>query len=371
MNRIIVLILALFFCTSGLAMEVMVENYSDYADIWLLLPYDLFIFAGNEDSSVYQISTQIENYRGKQAAVNELQLEIPRRPWLQGSAIPVHNQYKLGPGSYRLNLILRNPKLGDKRSFSRDFKIGTQATEIGLAYLIATREGFSYVPEALDLSEPDSVMLKMSFSIPARLISVFLDEQKLDYPYPQSPWEIDLKSVAELDSLASLKLSVTEGNIRYNMEALLYHPWFSFNARYSLKDQLAQIRYIASQNDWLVLRKVPKDKIAEAIESYWRANDPSPGTLRNESRETFSNRVLRADELFTIHKRLRGWRSDRGRIYIKFGEPEQIVNDAFPSGKAPSIRWHYFRLKRQFIFTDERGFGQYTLRNKDEEYLED
>ena len=47
---------------------------------------------------------------------------------------------------------------------------------------------------------------------------------------------------------------------------------------------------------------------------------------------------------------------------------DQIINDAFPIGRAPSITWHYFRLNRSFIFADERGFGQYRLRNKDEEY---
>jgi hypothetical protein len=92
--------------------------------------------------------------------------------------------------------------------------------------------------------------------------------------------------------------------------------------------------------------------------------------VRNENRERFYSRVLRADELFTIHKRLSGWRSDRGRIHIKFGEPEQIVNNAFPIGEAPSIKWYYYRLNRLFIFTDERGYGHYTLRNKDEEYPE-
>ena len=366
-KNISILALLLGFCLL-VAVEVVVENYDSTVDIWLLLPYDDFIFGAGDGGAEYQLSTQIKDGRGTQAAVNETQLSVPRQSWLRGTAIPVMLQYELGPGSYELNLTLRNRKLGDRRNFSRKFQLGTQNTEIGQAYIIATREGFSYIPGLLDLRELDSLVLRQSFSVAARQITLKLDDQRVDFAYPQSPWEQDIIAISHTDSLAGLSVSITEDNIRYEMEALLYKPWFSFNARYSAKDQLAQLRYIATQNEWQILRKVPDSKLTEAIESYWQAHDPTPGTLRNENREQFYSRVLRADELFTIHKRLTGWKSDRGRIYIKFGEPEQIVSNAFPIGEPPSIRWHYFRLNLSFLFTDDRGFGQYTLRNKDEEY---
>ncbi len=362
-------LLLFVLCIAGLsALEVMVESYDTSADIWLLLPYDLFLFSSGE--SEYQLSTQIKDAKGKQVSVREEQILIPRKQWLDGTAIPMLQQYQLKPGSYQLNLSLRNKKLGDRRSYSKAFSIGSRRTEIGQPYVIAQKEDIRFVPEIINVAEYDSLTLRQSFSVPIRQISVSLDSLTYDFPYPQSPWELDLKQLATTDSIGSVKLSLIEGNIRYNVEALVYQPWFSFNALFSPKDQLAQIRYIADQNDWQVLRKVPENKIPDAIESYWQAKDPSPGTLRNEFRERFYSRVLRAEELFTIHKRLSGWRSDRGRIYIKFGEPEQIVSNAFPIGEAPSIRWYYYRLNRTFIFTDERGYGQYTLRNKDEEYLD-
>ncbi len=352
------------------AMEMVVENYASGVEIWLLVPYDLFLFGAEENNTEYSISIQLLNASGKQIAVDEEELGIPRRSWLQSSAIPLRRHYQLDPGNYLLNVILRNRKLGDRHSFEKNFNIGTQYTQIGQVYAIARREDFSYVPEALDLGGMQELRLKQSFSITVQRLILKLDNQELVFEYPISPWEVNLKELVASDSLQTLQVSILEDNIRYNMDALTYRPWFSFNARYSAKDQLDQIRYVATQNEWRVLSKVPKAKIPDALESYWQAHDPTPGTLRNENREQFYSRVLRADEQFTIHKRLKGWRSDRGRIYIKFGEPEQIVNDAFPIGEAPSIRWLYYRLNREFIFTDEKGYGQYTLRNKDEEYLD-
>jgi len=370
MKKILKLIIFSLFLLPLTAQELVVENYGEEVDIWVLMPYDLFQFGRDADEAEYSVSTQIKDSRNRQVVVSESNLMIPNKPWLKGTAIPLFQQHSLSAGTHSLNITLRNRQLGDRQTLNRSFFVGTQATEIGQAYLIAEREGFRFVPSDVDLQEMDSLSLRLSFALAPDVISLYLDETKHDFIDPISPLELDIGTYAENDSISEIKLSLTEINIRYNLEPLLYGPWFSYNQRYSLKDQIDQLRYIATQNEWRVLSRVPKDKYASAIESFWQAHDPTPGTIRNENREYFYQRVIKADELFTIHRRMVGWKSDRGRIYIKFGEPDQIVNDAFPIGRPPSIRWHYFRLNREFIFTDDRGFGQYRLRNKDDEYLD-
>lgn len=352
-----------------MAQEIVFERYESGMDIWIILPYELFHFASGDVSTEYQLSTQIKDSRGKQVAVAEQILEIPNRDWLQGgTAVPIQQSHDLPTGNYVLNITLRNRKLGDKQNYERNFKVGSQSIEIGQAYLIATREGFRYVPSTLAMQELQSLLLKISFAAPAQSLSLFVDDSQHDFELSESPFELELKEIVQQDSIAEISVAINEMNIRYRLEPLLYNPWFSFGTRYSLEDQLNQLRYIATSNEWRVLRKVPKNKYHDAIESFWRANDPTPGTIRNENRDLFNQRVLQADERFTIHKRLRGWKSDRGRIYIKFGEPDQIISDAFPIGRPPSINWLYYRADRSFVFEDERGFGQYILMNKDEEY---
>ena len=56
-----------------------------------------------------------------------------------------------------------------------------------------------------------------------------------------------------------------------------------------------------------------------------------------------------------------GWRSDRGRIYIKYGQPEQV--ESRPSrvdGLAVEV-WTYIDLGLRFVFVDYDGFGRYEL----------
>ena len=58
------------------------------------------------------------------------------------------------------------------------------------------------------------------------------------------------------------------------------------------------------------------------IESFWFRRDPTPDTEENEYREEHYRRIAYANERFASG--IPGWRTDRGRIYIAFGPPDEI-----------------------------------------------
>ena len=64
------------------------------------------------------------------------------------------------------------------------------------------------------------------------------------------------------------------------------------------------------------------------IKIFWGQRDPSPDTEENEYRDQYYERLAYANEHFSSGKP--GWMTDRGRIYIKFGKPDEI--EAHPSG---------------------------------------
>jgi len=84
------------------------------------------------------------------------------------------------------------------------------------------------------------------------------------------------------------------------------------------------------------------------IERFWRRRDPSPATLVNEYRQLFWNRVKEADEKF-LDSPGPGWMTDRGKIYILYGPPDEVKED--PNATAGSgetdgkglIRWVYLK----------------------------
>ena len=73
----------------------------------------------------------------------------------------------------------------------------------------------------------------------------------------------------------------------------------------------------------------------------------------------FLRRVRYADQHFQHFGP--GWRSDMGRIYIKFGPPDQIETRAATLQSPPVEVWYYTHPFRQFVFADREGFGRYAL----------
>jgi len=92
-------------------------------------------------------------------------------------------------------------------------------------------------------------------------------------------------------------------------------------------------------------QKTDKDRAA-FIERFWRRRDPTPNTLVNEYRQLFWNRVREANEKF-LDSSKHGWQTDRGKIYILYGPPDEMKEDPFAdagTGKSDSaglIRWTY------------------------------
>jgi GWxTD domain-containing protein len=64
------------------------------------------------------------------------------------------------------------------------------------------------------------------------------------------------------------------------------------------------------------------------IEAFWQRRDPTPDTEENEYKEEHYRRIAYANEHFAAG--IPGWKTDRGRIYIMYGPPDE--NDSHPSG---------------------------------------
>ena len=83
------------------------------------------------------------------------------------------------------------------------------------------------------------------------------------------------------------------------------------------------------------------------IAQFWRRRDPTPGTPRNEFQEEHYRRIAYANDHFEFSGAA-GWKTDRGRIYIWFGPPDERdvhekggVDSDGTSIAAPFEWWRY------------------------------
>jgi GWxTD domain-containing protein len=118
---------------------------------------------------------------------------------------------------------------------------------------------------------------------------------------------------------------------------------------------------LATREEYEVLRKASTDSArVRAWETFWLRRDPTPDTPRNEAMLDFFRRVRYANTHFSGQTGA-GWRTDQGRVYIRYGAPDQIEDRAATFQEPPLQIWHYFALNRRFVFADREGFGRYEL----------
>ncbi len=87
--------------------------------------------------------------------------------------------------------------------------------------------------------------------------------------------------------------------------------------------------YIITDEERKAFKQLNTDEEREAfIENFWLRRDPTPDTEENEFKEEHYRRIAYANEHFASG--IPGWKTDRGRIYIMYGPPDEI--ESHPSG---------------------------------------
>jgi GWxTD domain-containing protein len=100
----------------------------------------------------------------------------------------------------------------------------------------------------------------------------------------------------------------------------------------------------------------------EFLFKFWNRRDNIPSTPENEFYNEYMERVNLCNERYGVINRI-GMKTDRGRVYILYGEPDEI--ERFPNeiNRKPYEIWQYNRLEGgvYFIFGDVSGFSNYEL----------
>jgi GWxTD domain-containing protein len=155
------------------------------------------------------------------------------------------------------------------------------------------------------------------------------------------------------------------------------------NVRPELKDAYKKwlnndVPYIITGAEKKAFQALATDEERENfIENFWRRRDPNPDTEENEFREEYYERIAYANEHYTSG--IPGWKTDRGRIYITWGKPDEV--ETHPSGGSydrpsyegggstttyPFETWFYRHLDNvgdgiEIEFVDPTGTGEYRI----------
>jgi GWxTD domain-containing protein len=144
------------------------------------------------------------------------------------------------------------------------------------------------------------------------------------------------------------------------------------------------VAYIITDAERKAFKKLATDDEREAfIEDFWRKRDPDPDTDENEFREEYYERIAYANQHYASG--IPGWKTDRGRIYIMYGKPDEL--ETHPAGgpyERPSYHgggstttypfevWFYRYLPGvgsgvEIEFVDPTGSGEYRIARSPDE----
>lgn len=130
-------------------------------------------------------------------------------------------------------------------------------------------------------------------------------------------------------------------------------------------DALSLIRYEATDGEMEILEDVEEDqKRVEAWNCFWRMRDPVPATTTNEALQEYFRKLEIANRQWSSTLRP-GYLSDRGRVYLTLGPPNDIFERPVPMGQRPFEVWRYDRYNFEILFVDRIGFDNYQIQNID------
>lgn len=113
------------------------------------------------------------------------------------------------------------------------------------------------------------------------------------------------------------------------------------------------------------------------LDKFWQRRDIHPDTPENEFEEQFLARVAYSEDSFETPFK-KGYTSDRGQVYIRYGEPDEIEDKSVGAESLRSfdemewqskayIAWKYYGKSEKkgnpalFVFEDKTGDGDYII----------
>jgi GWxTD domain-containing protein len=100
------------------------------------------------------------------------------------------------------------------------------------------------------------------------------------------------------------------------------------------------------------------------LAKFWLDVEKGQDGRRSIDRTVYLHRVTIANQRYRGMGK-EGWQTDRGRVYLLYGEPDEV--ERFPNSEdsKPYEVWHYYQIESgvEFDFIDRNGFGNYTLVN--------
>jgi GWxTD domain-containing protein len=130
-------------------------------------------------------------------------------------------------------------------------------------------------------------------------------------------------------------------------------------------DLFEEAKYIASEDEIDQYKKINTTEAKrEYLYNFWKKRENNPEDPKAIPYKDFIQRVAESNQKFTSMKKP-GWKTDRGRVLIEYGEPSEIDRNPNSTDTKPYETWRYNEIQGGviFVFADLTGFSDYQIVN--------
>lgn len=294
------------------------------------------------------------------------------------------------PGEYEVLLEVSDLQSSIHYQNTRKMKIENKAkpyTEVVFKPLDSQESDIFEIVEMqeyIDFNTPYKAYVHLKEKFPAlatvnvRLYSIEMEEQNLidqtyiettgaASPFIKIDYEIPYIKMKEGEYL--LRFSLICDTLSLEIEKEFRVLWF-FKPLYLYKLDLAvrPMKYLLDEEEMERVKKYDIKELENWFYSYWEKIDPTPETVYNELQQEFYSRVSEAVRDYSTRFK-EGWQTDRGMIWILYGEPKEVENRKYSVSSIPHIIWKYDSDDGpyEFTFVDKEKNGNFVLIDQDSE----
>lgn len=191
------------------------------------------------------------------------------------------------------------------------------------------------------------------------------------YKYPTDTYTLVVDVV---DSIANYGVSSSKKFFVYNPSVApvdtsqitvspVLSTTFGAMSEEELDDLFKKSEYIATEAEkdkYEVLTTLEAKR--EFMYTFWKARDENPSDDKNQYYQDYLKRIGEANARYSAAKK-DGWKTDRGRVYLIYGQPSEIERYPNQIETKPYEIWKYESLEGGvvFVFGDLTGFNDYQL----------
>ena len=362
-------------------------------NIYLKAPYSFFRFIKDGDNFLadYEFAVEIKSKKGSISDSKVLQEKLTVSDYIDTNSddkfFVKDIKFDIPAGEYEVRIVITDMDIKKSIQLSKEEKVTDFWNDkIGISEIVFYSEEDSSKEKSKNIIIPEP-QLNVDYNS-ALVVNYYLFKSDIDNRLnlnvkilpkysKDSPVFEEKKEIIERQNVIEkrimlfpadlevgpyiMKIELKDDKSKKEQEVEFSILWENYPIlERDLNFSIEQMKYILTDEEYDRISSENIDEKRDSFNKYWKDMDQDTTTERNEVMEEYFRRIDYADQSFYVSEK-NGWESDMGKIYILYGNPDNIIkrHNLVP----PYETWEYHNTNKKYVFWDEFLSGVFKIKS--------